>query len=268
MAHTIPYQLLDFKSEVLDASQNTPVLVDYWASWCGPCMFLDPIIEKLSNEADGKWKLVKVDTEKHSELAAEWGIRSIPNLKLFYKGEVIAELAGAMEEAEMHHWITSKLPSKAQVLAMEASALIAKGDTLKGIELLEKAIELDSNCNEARILLAKLLVWKNPKRVPLLVNKIQHVEEAQELMILSNFIDLDENELEEGSSREELLTIKKLLLELNFERAIQLLIKAMLKNKMYHNELARKLAMAIFHTLGEGNEVTKSYRKVFDTALY
>ena len=268
MATSIPYQLLDFKSDVLDASQNTPVLVDYWASWCGPCMFLDPIIEKLSKEASGKWKLVKINTEKHSELAAEWGIRSIPNLKLFFKGEVIAELAGAMEEAEMRHWITSKLPSEAQILAMEASGLIAKGDTVSGIELLEKAIELDSNFNEARLLLAKLLVWKNPKRVALLVHDIQHVEEAEELLILSNFINIDEKELEEGNSREELLTIKKLLLELNFERAIQLLIKAILKNKMYHNQLARKLAIAIFHILGESNDVTKSYRKVFDTALY
>ncbi len=101
MPKILPYQLTNFQKDVLDQSQHIPVLVDYWASWCEPCKFLGPIIEKLASEASDKWKLIKINTEEHSDIATEWGIRGIPNLKLFYKGKVIADLAGAMAEPEM-----------------------------------------------------------------------------------------------------------------------------------------------------------------------
>jgi putative thioredoxin len=262
------YQLNNFQEDVLDTSQHIPVLVDYWASWCDPCKFLGPIIEKLADEAKGKWKLVKVNTEEHSDIVAEWGIRGIPNLKLFYKRKVIADLAGAMAEADMRNWLDDKLPSKAKSMAIEASQLIATGSTDKGIELLEKAIDLDHNLKEARLLLAKLIVWNNPARIPSLVHEIKHVEEAEELILLSEFMDYNFDELEKGEVRAILIKVNKLLLDKKIEPAIELLIEAVIVNKNYQNELARKLALAIFHILGESNELTKNYRRKFDMALY
>ncbi len=267
MPKTRPYQLKNFQEDVLDKSQKIPVLVDYWASWCGPCKFLAPIIEKLASEAKGKWELVKVNTEKHSDLATEWGIRRIPNLNLFYKGKVIADLAGAMEEPDMRTWLEEKLPSEAKISAIEASELIAKGEIEKGIQLLEKAIDLDNNLNEARLLLAKLLVWSNPSRISSLVHDIKHVEEAEELILLAEFMN-NYSLLEEGKSKNVYLKVKSLLLNKHIEPAIMLLIDDVRLNKNYHKELGRRLGIAIFHVLGESNELTKKYRRQFDMALY
>lgn len=268
MIKAAPYKLTDFDKDVLAESHHVPVLVDYWASWCGPCKYLGPIVEKLAAEANGKWKLVKVNTEEHQQLAEEWGIRGIPNLKLFFKGQVIAELAGAMEEPEMRLWIEEKLPSKAKAMAMEASELLAGGKTKEGVELLEKAIEMDNSLNEARLLLARLTVWKHPGRIKSLVGNMRHVEEAEELILIANLLETNTDDMREGSSREEVLAAKNAMVSLDFETALQRLIKAIMVNKRYHNELARRLTIALFHILGESNELTKKYRRQFDMALY
>ncbi len=268
MPKTLPYQLTSFQKDVLDQSQHIPVLVDYWASWCEPCKFLGPIIEKLAREASDKWKLIKINTEEHSEIATEWGIRGIPNLKLFYKGKVIADLAGAMAEPEMRNWIEQKLPSEAKSLAMEASELIAEGNTEGGIDLLEKAINIDNELTEARLLLGKLLIWDQPERVHSLVENIRHVEEAEELVILADFMNKRKSDLKEGKVKKLLAKAGSYLKRKEIEPAVEVLIKAIIIDKRYQKELARKLIIAIFHTLGEASEITKNYRRRFDMALY
>jgi len=80
------YELKDFRSEVVEQSKTTPVVLDFWAEWCGPCRVLGPVIEKLAAEAAGQWKLVKINTEVHQQLAAQFGIRSIPSVKMVYNG--------------------------------------------------------------------------------------------------------------------------------------------------------------------------------------
>jgi len=268
MKKTRPYQLKNFQEDVLDRSQYIPVLAHYWASWCGPCKFLEPIVEKLAVEASGTWQLVKINTEDHNDIAAEWGVRSIPNIKLFYKGKVIADLVGAMEEADMQKWLTEKLPSEGKTCAIEASELIAKGELEKGIELLEYALDLDNSLNEARLLLAKLIVWKSPARIVPLVQDIRHVEEAEELILLASFLTEDVPGLKEGKLKGRFINVKNLLLNGQIDPAILLLIDALIITKSKQKEMARKLTVAIFHTLGESNELTKKYRRQFDLALY
>ena len=268
MQQVDPYQLKNFQEDVLDQSQHVPVLVDYWASWCEPCKFLGPIIEKLASESSNNWKLIKINTEEHNDIATEWGIKGIPNLKLFYKGKVIADLAGAMAEPEMRKWLEEKLPSEAKTLAIEASDYIAQGKTEKGIKLLEKAIDLDNNLSEAKLHLAKLIVWSSPSRVNSLVENIRHVEEAEELILLAEFMDNDFSDLAEGRAKKVLFEAKTLILKKSLEPALKLLIDAVILNKHYHKELARKLIIAIFHILGESNDLTKKYRRQFDMALY
>ena len=268
MQQVDPYQLNNFQEDVLDRSQHVPVLVDYWASWCEPCKYLGPIIEKLANEANSTWKLVKINTEEHNDIATEWGIKGIPNLKLFYKGKVIADLAGAMEEPEMRKWLEAKLPSEAKSMAIEASELIAKGETESGIKLLEKAIDIDNSLIEAKLHLAKLIIWESPSRVNSLVENIRHVEEAEELILLAEFMNNDFSNLAEGKPKKVLFEAKNLILKKSLEPALKLLIDAVNLNRRYHKELARKLIIAIFHILGESNDLTKKYRRQFDMTLY
>ena len=111
----IEKELIDFQSDVIEASKTTPVLVDFWAEWCGPCVQLSPTLEKLAEEAGDSWTLLKVNTESQPELAAEYGIRSIPNVKLFVNGEISGEFIGALPEEEIKRWLESNIPNKSKL---------------------------------------------------------------------------------------------------------------------------------------------------------
>jgi len=111
---------IDFQSDVIEASKTSPVLVDFWASWCGPCLMLSPSLEKLANEAGDSWNLIKVNTETQPELAAKYGIRSIPNVKLFVNGEISGEFIGALPEEEIKQWLESNIPERSEIEMEEA----------------------------------------------------------------------------------------------------------------------------------------------------
>ena len=115
----IEKELIDFQSDVIEASKTTPVLVDFWAEWCGPCVQLSPTLEKLAEEAGDSWTLLKVNTESQPELAAEYGIRSIPNVKLFVNGEISGEFVGALPEEEIKRWLESNIPDQSGIDKIE-----------------------------------------------------------------------------------------------------------------------------------------------------
>ena len=104
------FELKDFREDVIEASKTTPVVIDFWAEWCGPCRTLGPTIEKLAGEAQGRWKLVKVDVEENQQLAAQFQIRSIPAVKMVFEGKLVSEFSGALPEHEIKKWLDENLP--------------------------------------------------------------------------------------------------------------------------------------------------------------
>jgi putative thioredoxin len=99
----------NFNLEVIEKSKTTPVIVDFWAGWCGPCMTLKPVLEKIAKEYEGKVVLAKAATDEASEAAAKFGVMSIPAVKLFKDGKVVDEFVGAQPEATIKEWLDSKL---------------------------------------------------------------------------------------------------------------------------------------------------------------
>jgi putative thioredoxin len=141
--HVRDVSLADFEAQVLAASRQVPVVVDFWAPWCQPCRILKPILEKLAAEYGGRFILAKVNSDENQELAARHGVRGIPAVKAFVNGELADEFTGALPEPQIREFIERLIPSPAEPLRQEALALAAAGDIDGARRKMADAINLD-----------------------------------------------------------------------------------------------------------------------------
>ena len=128
---------MDFQRDIVDASATTPVVVDFWAPWCGPCRALGPILEKLEREYAGRFRLVKVNSDENQELAAAFNVRSIPYVVAFRGGKPVAQFVGALPEGQVRSFIEKLFPSVHEENLGKAEKLVSEGNLDAAEKLLD-----------------------------------------------------------------------------------------------------------------------------------
>ncbi|WP_285406101.1 thioredoxin [Luteibacter sp. ME-Dv--P-043b] len=156
--HVFDATTAGFETDVIQASLETPVLVDLWAEWCGPCKSLGPILEKLAGEYNGAFRLAKIDVDAEQELAGMFGVRSIPTVILISGGQVVDGFAGALPEGQIREFLTKHGVAPAEAV-VEAPAEVAAPETAaEAINRLQQAIAAEPDRAELKLDLALALM--------------------------------------------------------------------------------------------------------------
>jgi len=265
----------DFEYEVLNYSQNTPVLVDFWATWCKPCKTLDPILERLAVEASGGFRLAKVDVDASPNLVLRYGIRTVPTVKAITQGEVVAEFVDLQPENRIRDFIGSILPPNPINLAVEkANSLLDLFSWQEAAQLYQEILETNPDLPAALFGLAKAFLGQGKARDALVILNdfpaSKFYSRAKLLMPLALSIVAmrtstlpDENDLDaffENSIR--------LAARGNLFAAIDGLLDILREDKNYRDDLAREVILSLFELLGESNPSTRKYRGELSTILY
>jgi putative thioredoxin len=153
--------LATFEKDVIEASALAPVLIDFWAPWCGPCKTLGPMLEKLEAEYGGKWKLAKVNVDENQELAAHFQVRSIPHVVAFADGRPVDQFIGVLPEGQLRQFIDGLIPDPAATERRAAQEALAEGRREEAYDALQAALAYDPGFDDARMDLIELLLSDN-----------------------------------------------------------------------------------------------------------
>ena len=267
----------NFEEVVVKGSLNTPILVDFWAPWCEPCKSLAPILEKLANEYQGKFVLAKLNTEDHQHLAAQFGIRSIPTVKLIKDGKIADEFTGALPEAEIREFLDRHCGAEVDPLVAQVNQLASTGQVEAAMQLITEN-EDPSNPNPELILThAKLLAMTGDiesaeEKLDTLPEDDQKGTDAKSLKARFFFdriareappaLELQET-LEQNPEDNEVAyqLCAHGVMDNQFEPTLETLLGIMRRDRKFRDDGARKAMVLVFDILGSDNPLTGHYRK-------
>ncbi|MEZ4826569.1 MAG: thioredoxin [Bacteroidia bacterium] len=260
--------ILDFQKEVINRSAEVPVVVDFWAPWCGPCRILGPVIEELAKEAGGKWELVKLNTEENQQIAQRFAIKSIPAVKMFYEGKVIAEFMGALPKYQIEKWLSNHLPDPRTRTFHEILRRLEYDPQAFG--QLNAFVNTHPDMGEPRLTLAGMILAEDPEKAIALLETIKSghplFDHAEDIRTLAQLLSFDTDDTAPVALK--IKAAREALWSSDWQQTLELLIEAVMIDKSYAHELPRKATIAIFHHLGEQHELSKKFRPRFSMALY
>lgn len=272
-----------FAADVLERSKKVPVVVDFWAAWCGPCRILGPLLEKLAGEYQGKFILAKVDVDSNPNVSMQFGIRGIPAVKAFFNSQVVNEFTGALPESQVRQFINGLVPSNADLLARQAYDWEMSGQLAMAVSNYQAALEEKPDHYTAMIGLGRTLLKQSETEAALsILDRIPAgVRErglADALIAAAQF-----RKFAEGHNEAELrakitadpadivsrYALASLLAgEERYDDALAEFLEIVRRDRKYNDDGARKAMLALFSVLGEEHEITRAYRQKLANALF
>lgn len=274
----------DFDEVVLAASHRVPVLVDFWAAWCGPCRSLTPILEALAREYDGRFLLAKVDTDAERELAGDHGIRSLPTVRLFRDGVVVEEFLGAQPESQVRALLDRHVARDSDAAREQAAALREDGDLAGAVRVLADAFAADPGNDRippeltaARLAAGDLEGAREALRglgathqedddVRALKSLIGFAEAAEGAPPMADLEAAIANDPADCESRYRAGALH--VLDGDYESAMEQLLEIVRRDRAFRDDGGRKGMLCVFDLLGAADPRVSEYRSRMASMLY
>lgn len=280
----------DFAERVIEKSRERPVLVDFWAAWCGPCQMLMPVLAKLAGEYEGQFLLAKVNTDAEQALALEYGVRSLPTVKLFRHGQVVGEFMGVQPESAIRALIDRFVPREADTAIERAGALATDGRTEEAIALLRAAVSDDPHYGPAGLALTRLLLsGTDAGALKARLDEAEQVlgglsldrlsdPEAAALRSRLDFLravveapgpaELEQTLNEDPANHEARYRLSSWrVLAGDYEGAMEGLLEVVRRDRKFGDDAARKALVSIFNLLGQQHPLVSKYRARLSRSL-
>jgi putative thioredoxin len=280
--HNVSMQ--NFQNLVLENSINKPVLVDFWADWCQPCQTIMPMLAKLAEEYEGKFELAKVNADEEQELAAHFGIKSLPTMKLFYQGQIVDERMGAVPESDIRAMIDKHIVSESDQLVQAAMMAYQQGHTAQALEVLNNALAKDPDNAELKVTIAQMVYGEGDSEsaVTLLdsldsegsqldaaIKLRAEIKMAEQLADLPELGEIEQRLAQNPNDLDALLQKSRhLTAQGDYDNAMECLLTIIRTDRSFEDDAGRTNLLELFDLLGGEHPSVQKYRRKLFTLLH